>query len=73
MSASSKCNHADFGIDFQPIADEAEPDSVFLRLRASCSVCGAVFRFKGIDTERDPDMPTANSRGTEVFLPLERV
>lgn len=72
MSATSKCHHADFGVDVQPIADESDPDTVFLRMRASCSVCGAVFKFVGIDRGHEPggDMPTANRRGTEVMLPL---
>jgi hypothetical protein len=70
MSASSKCNHADFGIDFLPMAHDDDPNTVFLKLRASCSVCGAVFRFVGIDSDDDRDMPTANRRGTEVILPL---
>jgi hypothetical protein len=72
VAASAKCHHPSFEVDASPMADEKDPDVVFLTLRARCPVCGSKFRFRGVSSDYDPAAPTVNRRGTQICLPLER-
>lgn len=71
MSATRYCHHPELSY---VVSTALEGGKAYAEITAAhCPFCGTRWRWTGVDSRFDPDMPTANRAGTKLLLPMVEI